>query len=220
MKTEFSVFKKFSDLNQAKEIQTLLETNKIDTVIGNNAGYLPTAIVGGNEMLNQIEIKIKQSDFDKANKILNEHFQITLDEIDKNYYLLQFSDKELYEILLKPDEWGNVDYILAKQLLEKRGKSIDNEMLEALKEQRIIDLAKPEENQTSWIIAGYFFAITGGLVGIIIGYSLMNSKKILPNGIQVYSYNHNDRKHGKNIFYIGIIVIILFTFIKILFLTK
>ena len=93
-------------------------------------------------------------------------------------------------------------------------------MLEALKEQRIIDLAKPEENQVTWIIAGYFFAIIGGLLGIIIGYSLMNSKKTLPNGVQVYSYNNKDRKHGKNIFYIEIIVIILFTFVKILILTK
>ena len=220
MKTEYSVFKKFSNLDQAKDVQSLLEKNEIDTIIENNVSSLPTTIVGGNEMLNQIEIKIRQSDFKKANEILNKHFQITLDEIDKDYYLFQFSDKELYDILLKPDEWGNIDYILAKQLLEKRGKSIDNEMLEALKEQRIIDLAKPEENQVTWIIAGYFFAIIGGLLGIIIGYSLMNSKKTLPNGVQVYSYNNKDRKHGKNIFYIGIIVIILFTFVKILILTK
>lgn len=219
MKTEYSVFKKFSNLDQAKDVQSLLEKNEIDTIIENNVSSLPTTIVGGNEMLNQIEIKIRQSDFKKANEILNKHFQITLDEIDKDYYLFQFSDKELYDIL-KPDEWGNIDYILAKQLLEKRGKSIDNEMLEALKEQRIIDLAKPEENQVTWIIAGYFFAIIGGLLGIIIGYSLMNSKKTLPNGVQVYSYNNKDRKHGKNIFYIGIIVIILFTFVKILILTK
>lgn len=220
MKTEYSVFKKYSNLDQAKEIQELLERNDIITNIGDNVGSLDATIIGGNQMLNQIEIRIKQSDFEKANRLLDAYFQVTLDKIDKDYYLLEFSDKELYDILLKPDEWGNIDYILAKQLLEKRGKSIDNEMLNSLKEQRINDLAKPDENQTVWIIVGYFLALIGGLLGIIIGYLLMSSKKTLPNGVQVYSYNAKDRKHGKVIFIIGIIVIAVSASIKIFDLVK
>jgi len=71
-----------------------------------------------------------------------------------------------------------------------------------------------------WIIVGYFLAVIGGLLGIIIGYLLMSSKKTLPNGVRVYSYNDNDRKHGKVIFIIGIIVIVISASIKIFDLVK
>ena len=67
-------------------------------------------------------------------------------------------------------------------------------------------LAKPEESQKSWIIAVYLFSFLGGGVGVIIGYSLWSSKKTLPNGERIYSYKSEDRKHGKNIFIIGLIV--------------
>ena len=73
-------------------------------------------------------------------------------------------------------------------------------------EQRLEERAQPAENQKQWIIAGYIFACLGGLLGIIIGYYLWTSKKTLPNGQKVPSYTESDRKHGKYIFYIGLIV--------------
>ncbi|GAA4072242.1 hypothetical protein GCM10022389_16930 [Flavobacterium cheonanense] len=77
-------------------------------------------------------------------------------------------------------------------------------------------MAKPEENQKPWIVAGYIFALLGGFFGIIIGYVLMRSKKNLPNGQRVYSYNTNDRQQGKMIFYIGIILLPIYIILRIL----
>ena len=113
---------------------------------------------------------------------------------------------ELYDILLKSDEWNKFDYSLAQKILRDRGKNIDKELLDSLKKQRLEDLAKPDENQKPWIIAGYVFALLGGFLGLIIGYFLWTSKKTLPNGQKVYSYSSNDRKHGKYIFYIALII--------------
>ena len=122
----------------------------------------------------------------------------------------------MYEILLKADEWNEFDYKLAQKILVQRGKSVDTELLKALKKQRIELLAKPEENQKSWIVAGYIFATLGGLLGIFIGYSLWTSKKSLPNGQKVYSYNEKDRTHGKNIFYIGLITLPFYVIVRFL----
>ncbi|MEP7095275.1 MAG: hypothetical protein ABI793_14530, partial [Flavobacterium sp.] len=127
-----------------------------------------------------------------------------------------FTDDELYEILLKADEWNEFDYKLAQKILTQRGKSVDTELLKALKKQRLDLLTKPEEDQKSSIMAGYIFAILGGFLGILIGYSLWTSKKTLPNGQKVYSYNEKDRVHGKNIFYIGLIILPFYIIIRIL----
>ncbi len=216
MKTEYTLFKKYSNPKQANEVNELLIKNGIITRLGDDVSSIDSVIIGGNDMLNHIEISIKQSDFEKAHGIIKKYYQVNLDEVDKDYYLLKFSDEELFNVLLKPDEWGNIDQTLAKQILENRGNSIDDKLLTSLKKQRMTDLAKPDENQKIWIILGYVLAFLGGVLGIIIGYSLMSSKKTVPNGKRVYSYNENDRKHGKIIFIIGIIMIVLTASVKLM----
>ena len=90
---------------------------------------------------------------------------------------MEFTDEELYDVLLKSDEWNKFDYTLAQKLLSDRGKSIDEELLNSLKKQRLEDLAKPDEGQKPWIIAGYFLALLGGFIGLIIGLFSMDRKK-------------------------------------------
>ncbi len=205
MSENYSIFKKFSVLEQAKDVEQLLRDNNIDTIIADNVPSVDSNF-GANPLNNEIEIRIKQSDFDKASKILESQVENLINTIDDDYYLLSFTDDELYDILLKSDEWSEFDYSLSKKLLKERGKSIDDELLKSLKLKRLKELAKPEGNQNSWIIAGYIFAILGGFLGLIIGYFLWTSKKTLPNGQKVYSYYPKDRKHGKYIFYISLII--------------
>ena len=86
----------------------------------------------------------------------------------------------------------------------------------SLKKERLKQLAKPEENQKPWIIGGYIFSFLGGFLGMIIGYFLWTSKKTLPNGERVHSYIEKDRKHGKYIFYIGVIIFPISLIFKVL----
>lgn len=215
MTENFTTFRKFPTLDQAKELEILLNKNNIKTFLADN---LPPVDVtfSGSTLQNQYEVKIEAADFEKAENILEKDTENILNEIDKDYYLLSFSDEELYEVLLKSDEWNVFDYKLAQKILTERGKAIDPEMLAALKKERLQILAKPEENQKPWIIAGYLFSLLGGGIGIVIGYSLWKSKKTLPNGERIYSYNEEDRKHGKTIFIIGSIIFPFAILIKIL----
>tara|TARA_R110002051_G_scaffold86730_1_gene152823 strand:+ start:70 stop:726 length:657 start_codon:yes stop_codon:yes gene_type:complete len=205
MKENYSIFRKFPTLEQATELKDLLNENGIESILADNV--LPVDITfSGSTLNNQVEIRIKQSDFKKAEEILEQNAEELIDQIDKDYYLFDFTDEELYEVLLKSDEWNAFDYTLAQKILKQRGKSVDKELLNSLKNERLKDLAKPEGNQKPWIIGGYVFSILGGFLGLIIGYFLWTSKKTLPNGQKVYSYSENDRKHGKYIFYIGLII--------------
>lgn len=215
MNENFTVFRNFPTLNQAQKIEALLNENDIQTVIGNNIPPVDTTF-SGSTLQHQYEIKIHPSDFAKAESILEATTADTMDDIDQDYYLFDFTDEELYDVLIKSDEWNVFDYKLAQKILIERGKVIDIDMLNALKKERLKILAQPEENQKPWIIAGYFLAFFGGFLAILIGYSLWTSKKTLPNGERIYSYKDGDRKHGKTIFYIGIIAAIFFSIISIL----
>lgn len=219
MNEEFLVFRKFPTLEQAKEVESLLNQNNIPTDFTQSLAPIDPSFSGGiSQMQNEFEIRISSLDFEKGENILEQNTEHFLNSVDKNYYLFEFNDEELYDILLKADEWNEFDYKLAQKILTERGKPIDSELLKALKRQRLEMLAKPEENQKPWIIAGYFFTILGGFLGIIIGYFLWTSKKTLPNGQKVYSYSSRDRLHGMYIFYLGLVLLPLYIITKVFLL--
>ncbi len=206
MSETYSIFRTFSNIEQVTELQNALTENDIKTIIDDNSPPVDVTFTGGGAINHKIEVRIKPSDFKKAEKILEQLAKQNLNDIDPDYYLFDFSDEELYDILLRSDEWNKFDYTLAQKLLKDRGKNVDEALLKALKKQRLEELAKPDENQRPWIIAGYVFAILGGFLGLVIGYFLWTSKKTLPNGQKVYSYMAKDRRHGKYIFYIALII--------------
>jgi len=215
MKDTYSVFRKYPTIFQAKELEDLLNQNNISTQLTDNIAPVDASF-SGSTLLNEYEIKIQFEDFEKAELILEKEAENLIDQVDSNHYLFDFTDDELYDILLKADEWSEFDYKLAQKILTKRGKPIDNDLLKVLKNKRIEILAKPEGNQKPWIISGYILAILGGFLGIIIGYSLWSSKKSLPNGQVVFSYSEQDRAHGKIIFYTGVIILPFYIFFKII----
>ena len=164
MKENFSIFRKFPTLKQATELKVLLNKNGIESTLADNVPPVDVTF-SGSTINNQIEIRIKQSDFKKAEEILENNAEELIDQIDKDYYLYEFTNEELYEVLLKSDEWNEFDYTLAQRILKQRGKSVDKELLNSLKNERLKDLAKPERNQKPWIIGGYFFLIFGWFFG-------------------------------------------------------
>ncbi|HIC31230.1 MAG TPA: hypothetical protein EYO76_04860, partial [Flavobacteriaceae bacterium] len=206
MNENYSIFRSFPSVGLAVELQNLLSKNGVDYELADN---LPSVDVtfSGNTVNDKFEIRIDPKDFEKAENILEKDAENIINEIDPDYYLFQFTNDELYEILLKSDEWNAFDYTLAQKILTERGKSIDKDLLNSLKTQRLKELSKPEDNQKPWIVAGYIFALLGGYLGLIIGYFLWTSKKTLPNGQKIYSYSEKDRKQGKIIFTISLVIV-------------
>jgi hypothetical protein len=163
-----------------------------------------------------IRIKLRQQDFNKANTVLESYYATLLDTVDSDYYLFDFTDRELNEIIEKPDEWGQFDYKLAQKILKNRGKEIKDEELELIKSGRIKEISKPEEISKSWIFLGYFLAVFFGPLGIFFGSTVVTFKKTLPNGQTVYSYSKKSRKHGENILVISSVVTGLWILFKVL----
>lgn len=209
MPETFLTFKKFNDVELAKEIANHLEQHHIEFLLEDNQKFFDPSFAN-NTCDPSVFIKIKSEDFIKANEVLEEYYKMSLNDVDRDHYLFGFSDEELFEIISKPDEWGPFDYQLSKKILSDRGKVFKPAEVELLEEQRLNKLKKPESSAKFWIYFGYISTIFGGVFGLIIGSSLSYLKKTLPNGQRVYMYREKDRKHGKRMILISLIALIVY----------
>jgi Superfamily I DNA and RNA helicases len=208
MENNFLAFRTFPTLEQAVELAASLNQHGIKTQLGDNIPSFDVSFAS-NTFQHQYEVQISSSEFDRAEQVLSTEYENLREEVDESHYLYSFSDEELFDVLAKPDEWNKLDYKLAREILGSRGHNIDSARLNALKQTRMEELAKPEKSRSFWIAIGYIWAISGGAIGIVIGYLLYSSKKTLPNGDRVYLYNQTDRMHGERMFLIGIVVFIV-----------
>ncbi len=206
--TGFATFQKFSSEENALVLMNILSEERIDFEVANNSPSVNFTLNG--TLQNEFEVKVRQEDFQRANQLLEKIARENIGNLSKDHYLFEFSDDELMEILQKPDEWGKEDYLIAQQILKDRGKIISSKQLENFKTQRLQALSKPDEGNTFWTIFGYISALLLGLLGIWIGWHLMGSRKTLPNGQQIFTYNEQNRLHGKRIVFIGISSMIAF----------
>lgn len=206
--TNFNVFKRFSSEGEAKQIALFLKRNDVEIQLTLSAPNVDLSFSGDTSQ-NQYELRISSNDFDRARLLLEKEADINLEDVDENHYLYDFTNNELLEILEKPDEWSELDVVLARKLLSSRGKYITDEEVKQLRQGRVENLAKPEKVDWFWIAVGYCTALMGGLLGMTIGYFIWNQRKVLPNGAKVHTYANDDREHGKWMFLVGCSVLIL-----------
>lgn len=68
----------------------------------------------------QFFVKLKKNGFKKADSLLFDESSKELDNVDKEHYLYNFTDEELFDILSKADEWNEFDYQLSQRILKDR----------------------------------------------------------------------------------------------------
>lgn len=141
--------------------------------------------------------------------------EFNLNELDADYYLLNFSNDELHEVLIKADEWSEHDVQIARALLRKNGVNIDENVLKQEIEERMANFRKPDKNQTLMVVFGYICAVFGGFLGLLIGYALYATKKELPNGEKIHRYSPENRKSGYTILVISAITCTIMMVLKI-----
>lgn len=206
MSQNYVTFKKYPDAKQARAQQELLLENGIECIFVNASSQLGSL---SGDLMQEFELQMHAENFEKAEALLEKDAEVMITDLPEDYYLLEFTDEELQEVVLKHDEWSEFDYMLARKLLDERGLAIDEAHIMAMRQERIKDLSKPEKDQTIWIIFGYIFALLGGFFGVITGYVLWTSQKTLPNGQTVYTYSEKNRKQGKTILILSVIILVV-----------
>ena len=74
MNEDYSIFRKFSTLEQATALKELLSKNGIESELGDNVTTLDITF-SGNTLQHQIEVRIKQTDFN-----ITKSYWVVLDE--------------------------------------------------------------------------------------------------------------------------------------------
>ncbi|HEY2580550.1 MAG TPA: hypothetical protein VGI43_02010 [Mucilaginibacter sp.] len=215
MERELITYQKFNDIALANELAQQLDSHHIENHIVEESRTFDPGFTFNDTLQTDWAVKIKQQDFEKVNQLLKDDETEDINAIGKDYYLFGFTDDELMEVITKADEWSPFDFVLARKILANRGKPVGDEAIATINEKRIEELKSPDEPQTYWIIIGYICAFLGGLLGIFIGWFLATYKKTLPNGERVYEYNENDRKQGRRMMYIGIVVLVIAAIYKL-----
>jgi hypothetical protein len=208
MDSEFITYQKFDDPALAEALTETLRENSIEYITEEESSRFDPSFSMSRAAVDYA-VKVRPQDFEQIHALLLKQEEKDTEAVDKDYYLFSFTDDELMEVITKADEWSTFDLVLARKLLAERGKSISDEAIAEIEEQRIEDLKKPEQPQTTWIIVGYLAAFLGGVLGIFIGWFLANGKKTLPDGERIYFYSEPDRRQGKVIFYLSLVTFVV-----------
>jgi len=218
MNTHLS-YQMFNVQQEAESLKDFLIEKGLDCFVKDTTRHFDVSFAN-NESQKEFRVMLLPEDFERANQVQVAYYQQFVEEMDADYYLLDFTDEELFTILEEPDKWSKYDFVASQKILSDRGRTVDHEQIQKLKEQRLEELAQPEDKQGFWIFLAYFFAFLGGLPGVFLGYHYCWHKKTLPNGKRVFVYTDNIRKHGLYTFVIGLVLWVIGTIIVIIIRTS
>ncbi len=186
---------KFDNAPEAEELQSFLKEKGVESKIEDVTPSVDLTFQG-NSLGNEVLVKVNVQDFDKAEELLEGRAARDIKNIPDDYYLFQFSDEELMEVIEKADEWSNIDHQLALQIFKSKGREFTKEELEGYRNKRIEESQQLDQAHPFWIFFGFFSAACGGLFGIWIGMYYWQSKSRDLEGSKFYSYNKSMRKTG------------------------
>ncbi len=208
MSSEFVAYRKFTDIESAAEVVDRLRQNGIECHLQDDQ-HQYVKVYGPAQLEYGITVNIKSEDFNKADKILEDYYSDDIANVDKDYYLFEFNDDELKNILLNPYDWGVFDFQLAKKILREKGIEYSDDFIQAKKEEKLAELSKIIRVPLYKIVVGYLLAIVFPAGGLIMGLLIVNNRNILPDGRKVYIHSKNDRLHGQIITGISILWIVI-----------
>lgn len=204
MSEEFQTYQRFPNATVAQPLLELLHSHGIEAQTRLDQPTFDVSFAF-NETSRYFLVQLRPADFARAQALEQQAAEAQTANLPADHYLFAFSNPELYDVLLKPDEWNPLDVALARQLLTERGEPITPTLLEEMRRQRFEDLTRPEPRQTGWVVAGYALALLGGFLSVLIGWHLYSYQRQVPDGQRVPAFQPADRAHGFRILVLGVL---------------
>ena len=213
MPEEFVLYQKFTDTSIAEEIAAVLKKNGIDGHLQNNL-HSYVNIVGYTPVDFAIGLNLKPADFPRADMILEDYYSTLIEKVDADYYLFDFTDEELRDIIANPYDWGQFDYQLAKNILKEKGEDVTDAHVQEMKKAKITALSQKKKVNPIKLISGYVLSILAPFVAIIIGMTIIYNRNVLPNGQKFYIHSEKERGHGRKIVIISLVWMLIVLFVN------
>ena len=129
------IFRKSINKSIIEEVASILERENIDFQLIDNEKYFDATFVTDPSKI-EYQLLIQKEDFENAETLITKYYSENL-IIPEDYYLKEFSDEELIEIIYKKDEWNEFDYEVAKSILKDRGIVISETDIERINSERL-----------------------------------------------------------------------------------
>jgi hypothetical protein len=199
-------FRHYAERAEAEEFVALLRSEGLDATVSENSAVFDVTFTAGAEQ--EYHVLLPADEFLRAEALLEQEARDIPLILPAEHYLRTFDNDELLDVLKEADAWSPEDRVRAERLLRDRGVQVDHEALRMARQHRMEELARPEKARWTWLAVGIALIWIGGIGGLVIGWSLMNARKVLPDGRSVYRYTEGDRRSGQIIFVMGAMVLV------------
>jgi len=156
----FIDYQSFPEIEQASGLIAILDSNNIPYEIDDSAARFKL-VASTNSPLNQVIVKIREIDIEKANLLQADKPDIKIED----HYLYTFSDKDIIDVIANPDEWTKDEQSIAGQIVKQRGLSISAEDIKSARSKKIIEDKKMVNDKQ--INRNYGWFMTIGLLSIL-----------------------------------------------------
>ncbi|MEM6964423.1 MAG: hypothetical protein AAF573_06635 [Bacteroidota bacterium] len=221
---DFEFYKSFHRREDAMPYVDLLKENDIPFRLEGTDVLITEAIVG-TPIFPKIILKILTEDFKKVNGIIEKTILANKPDIFE-HYLNDSTDRELLELLKKPDESTIEEVIITKEILKSRGIPIDPAALENMKQERLEELQKGKSIHLGWatvyillfsLISIFLNPLVMLIAGLGMGYFYWNDKSVDIDGNKYHTFDNKTRTFGYFLLIVTGIVIIVLVLIAIFF---
>jgi stage IV sporulation protein FB len=122
---DFIEYQRFPSFEDASELIDILEKNNIPYEVDESALHYGM-VSFGSPLDNQLIVKIREVDFEKANLLTNSP-EVNQYQFGEVHYMYAYSDKEILDVITNPSEWHNTDVEVALKIAKERNLNLPTE---------------------------------------------------------------------------------------------
>ena len=188
-------YKSFESVEIAQLLTELLDESNTYYELHNSEGKIED--FDSSQPQGIIEVWIAEDQFDYIDDLIEEKVNSELDTVADDYFIFEFSNDELRNVLINAHEWSPIDLALANKLLKERGEPFEKEELHKIREEKIAESALSRDISKGRKVTGLIVALLFPLIGIITALIYLLATKEDLSGKKVPKYGEPTKKHGK-----------------------
>lgn len=205
----FLTYSKFYTKEEAEEFAALLDKNNIVFDAERLTAQLDNIYLGEDSDPRYV-VKVQQQDFGKVESLVKKEMETQVDHLPSDYYLFQFSNEELLEVLHNSEDWNHLDQTLAKRLLQQRNVNTDGLAVQSVFNEEEIN--GKERISAATLVITYLLAAFFAIVGMLIGALMITAKRTMKDGSKMPLYDNWTVNQGWIVFNIGLVRTLIFLY--------
>jgi len=160
-------FQRYQDLSSATELIDILDENEIPYQVDDSSAHFDLTASSISPLDQHVIIKIREEDFEKVNGLFTTDKKQPINNSSDDHYLYSFSDNDIIDVIVNPEEWTDFEVTLAKQISKQRGLKPTAEFVKSTRKEKIEEEKKEAIMTKTSISMGYAWFLWIAILSII-----------------------------------------------------